>query len=1625
MGDDFIHLHTHSDAGSILDGAGKISEYVKVAAERGCPAIAFTEHGSMRGYQTQHDQCKEYNIKPIYGIEFYVSNDMRRKGLTEDERNDITKGLKRGEFKDAIKQYEDQHGIRDRWHLTCWAKNKIGLRNMMRLSSLAYTEGFYYKPRIDLKELFKHKEGLAIATGCCSSVVYDRAVAGKRKMAFEVAENLRENFGENLWIEVQPHAIEDQVTANKMALELKDRWGKHGRLLATQDAHYVHADDSAMHEVLLCIGTNDVLSNPDRFRFTGNDFYFKTRKEMQDKFINCHSYMGAKAIKEALDSTLVFNDTVEDKIVTIDQFKCLVPDIDIPEKYRGDQFGYLTALCKRGWTWREIPERAKTLAVREKIDYEVALRRYIDRLKMELAAIQKQKFVPYFLLIQNMYDWMRGQKIICGPGRGSAAGSLVCYLVGITAVDPIEHHLLFERFISPSRIDSPDIDCDVEDSRRQEILEHLRVQYGQDKVCQIATVGKLSGKAVIRDVARVLEVPYMAVSQVTKSIIERSSGDERASQTVEDSFKEFEVCRAFNKKYPDVLKYAKKLEGMAKTLGIHAAGIVTSPEPLMDIIPLEIRKHDGRDVIVSAIDMYGVAACGLLKIDVLGLRTLSVLRECLEAVETEHGKKIDLEKLDLNMPDTLQGFTDHDYCGIFQYDSPGADKVCSGVKFEQFEDIAAMTALNRPGTSRSGLASQYVARKKNPKLISKSSYHPAVSEITKDTLGIIVYQEHVMRIFTDVAGFPPATADSLRKKIAKKFGNETIGKERENFINGAMKVWGTRGMTKEIAGKIMNAVTFFGCIAGDSMVLTPIGARRIDSLVIGDAICSVRDSMIVDNRVKNISSTGIKKLYNISLDNGSSIRASATHWWLGKNGWIETNRLKEDDELYYVYGNTIQQADANRRIDSTKINRVKEDCVPWEKRRSKNSLCSGEDRTREMGVGAQIGARGEVGQEAQKGRDSAPQRWERDKQQSREPRIVDQVTTHIASQESIQGAGMCRDQLFAPSILPRNVQSMLSGVVSCQKNQDGNSSELDHDTKNVWAFTNRETPGTDQYRIAASPKIENEAPCIVLDGELPSESCVKGYVSTALLCRVVGIEECGEEVAWDLECEGEPANYLVATNSELNEFIISHNSYGFNHSHAVAYGMIAYWTMFLKRSYPIEFFWALLKNEPERQRLQQIAKDAKRHEIALLPPSVVNSGKHFTIDRANNAIRGSLVDIKGVGDAAAEAIMATQPYKDFGDFVQRVDRRKAHKGVIVALAKAGALDDLIPNARWLIDNIETLWKELGKKGWTRTTQKLLDDSAAEPQYSVEERQVVASKVNPLAFGKHPLDAYSKFMERSVKIPITPMADEDFFKNNDERGVFVAGVIVEVKYNQVGDFHTGELPSEKEREHQFWGARYANVNVEDIGGKQNRIKIDFDIFDDFRDVVDSGLGTPVVVHAYVNSKYENMRGHFIVNLEEYRKHIEAGVKLTTWENIIGGNHPAKTHPWKDGDKVLEYEKDGEKKSIKRSENMVRNATFFAECSDKFVGVVTNVKLKYDKRDKEMAFIGMMGGTGKFISVIVFGSNWFKEVKQALTPGNMVKIQLDRQRDKSRWSYFYNGGEINVLKRVSATKASTIE
>ncbi len=1367
---DLVHLHAHSEF-SILDGCGKQDDYIDYAKHLGHPAVCFTEHGTLRGAYKLHETTNIMGgIKPIYAIEFYMALNHLATGLPAQELADI-----RGEHENktaqnkAIRAREKQLNIKRRYHSTVLAKDDIGLKNLYKLSTVGWVDGFYSRPRIDFDLLEKYGDGLIVLSGCMAGYICAAILEGRFDQALKLVDRFRNRWGDDFYIEIMPNSLPEQVKLNLALAQIARATGV--PMVATADVHYMLKSDWEAHEVLLCVNTKKKMSDPERWTFGTREFWFQTRREMEGNFATCHPGLPERDVWAALDQTVKIADKCVAKM-DIDRFRALSPDLIVPKEHVSE-FQWLLHLCLEGWDRRDIPKRAAALAKKRGAPLAEVMEEYADRLALELKMIEMKKAVTYFLIIWDLYAWVRGQGIVCGPGRGSAGGSLVSYLIALTDVDPVEHGLIFERFMNPDRIDMPDIDCDFEDRRRQEIVDWLRVRWGEDKVSQISTVTRMTGKACLRDLSRVLDVPPGEVDAVVKSIVLRSSGDERESQTIEDAMVEFDVGRAFNESYPDVLRLAKRLEGQARGLGLHAAGVIVAGDELTDWVPLETRASNGKRVTCTAFDMMGAEAQGLMKIDVLGLRTLSVISDALQAIKKRTGEVIDLNWIDLNDQKTLDNFTAGHFAGVFQFDTASAEKICEGVTFDRFDDIPAMVALDRPGTARSGLATQYLERKGDPS--KRVSIHPLIDRICDDTLGIIVYQEHVIKIFIEVAGFAPGTADSLRKAIAKKWGDEKLGKERENFVEGAL----SRGFPEALAEKIFEQIKFFGCLPLDAEIATPTGPKTMGDIRVGDEVLSLEydqnpnpyspsEPKVVANRVKRKEYTR-KRLVELELEDGTIQRCSEDHWWLTSEGYKKTVDLSLHSDLLSL-----------------------------------------------SPEGARLGT----------------------------PRRVTRITL---TDETVEVA--------------------------------------------------------------------------------------------------------------DIEVENDPHNYT------LSNGLTSHNSYGFNKSHATAYGLISYWEMWLKTYYPRELMWGLLANEPDRARMMKLVREARRLGVEVIQPNVSTSGERFTI--TEGAIQSGLVELKGVGSAAVTSIVANQPYKSFKDFIDRIDLRRCHKGVITALAKSGALVDLIPNTRWFLENMEKHWDRRKTLNW----DKLLKESMDFEQFSDDDKTMTAAEVSPLAFGKHPIEVHSDFLD-AAPVDWVSLEDDAIW---DLKWAWAYGTMVELRYNQVGDFHSGKDPTDAEKARKKWGARYANVNLEDASGVNKRIKVDHDIFSSVREVVDKGAGWPVAALVTVNKRWKSLRVKIFLDVVELRRKAEAGEPWTPLEQALF--EPGKLfegHKKNDLTRKMRRAKQGSRQKL-------TGVCLIAAFSDKL-----------DKNDNEMGFITVYGRGGAY-ETVAFASVW-PEVKGEVAAGRLVKMTV---------------------------------
>ena len=737
----FVHLHAHSEY-SLLDGSIKVVDLVRRAKELDMPAVALTDHGNMHGAIHFHRAAKKAGIRGVIGIEAYI---------TRGSRHD--RGRKKGEPSQTD-------------HLILLARDLEGYHNLVKLSSMAFLEGFYYKPRIDFELLAAHSAGLIGTTACLRGTVAQAALGEGFDQACASALRYRDIFGEgNFYVEMQDHGLEAQKQLNEIYRRLAKTTGL--PLTVSNDVHYLGKDDAEAHEVLLCLQTGSDIDDPKRFRFTTTELFFKTPEEMRALFPDDAA---------ALENTVAIAERCN---VELREGTLHLPRFPLPDGFASN------------------PDYLRHLA------YEGARRRYGEvtpaiekRLEFELSVIAKMSFDGYFLIVRDIVDFARRSGIPVGPGRGSAAGSLVTYSIGITDVDPLAHDLLFERMLNPERISMPDIDIDFCFERRDEVIRYVIDRYGQSNVCQIITFGTMAARAVVRDVGRVLKVPYDEIDRIAKLIPGTPGTSLKESvETVAD----LKTLVENSDSYRRLIKLSLTLEGLARHASTHAAGIIITPTPLVNHVPL---YKSSRDEITTQYDMKSVDAIGLLKIDVLGLRTLTVIDKALRMVAENHGRVLRAEEIPLEDEGAYDLLRAGRTVGVFQLESSGMRELLKNLKPTGFHDVVAVNALYRPGPLGSDMVTHFVDCKHGRREINYE--HPLLEPILRDTYGVILYQEQVMRIASDLGGFSLGEADLLRKAMGKK-QKDIMAEQRKKFLEGAKE----RSIARGVAEKIFSQMEKF------------------------------------------------------------------------------------------------------------------------------------------------------------------------------------------------------------------------------------------------------------------------------------------------------------------------------------------------------------------------------------------------------------------------------------------------------------------------------------------------------------------------------------------------------------------------------------------------------------------------------------------------------------------------------------------------------------------------------------------------------------------------------------------------------------------------------------------------
>lgn len=824
---DFTHLHLHTEY-SFLDGFGKVwnsdlkekGELIVRLEQLGQKYAAITDHGTTAGWVRWDKACKAANIQPIFGVEGYYCNDRKVQGLPEAAKLQAVRGLSNRKDKNAATRAEEAKlGLDRRSHFVALAMNQEGLIEIQKTMSIAATEGFYKRPRWDW-ELIQQMKNCIFLTACHGGVfnyylnkVEDNPNDKERliESALVEARKWKKELGVRLYVELMAIDWPKQGSTDAMLYDIAKELNL--PMVITNDCHYPNPEDWEGHDILLALQsshwddlqTKDVLNDPNRMRYDMQDLYVKSRKEMFTSFRKHHKWMPKKEVTKALDRTVEVAECCHHDII---KKKMIMPVIEVPQVKISDRYSdysvqekYLMYLIFRGWR-KKIKPHITDLK---------QLKVYRRRLTEEVKLITKQGFTPYFILCNRLMKWVDQNGIARGPARGSSAGSLVSYLLDITMIDPIPHKLLFSRFIDPNRTDFPDIDMDFEDVRRHEIIQYFINTYGEDRVVMLGNFLTYKAKLTLKDVARLFKVPTFEVQKICDLVVQRSGADSRLSFCLKDTFEQHEFAKAFAEKYPKVVKFSEQMEGLTKSFSVHAAAVAISDEHINTYTAYR-RFDKNSNFRVATMDRRDCEDIGMLKLDILGLNTMGIISEAKKLIKRRYDKDIDLEDLCRDVSynggdqEVYRSFADANTVGIFQFGSPGLTRLAKQMKIDKFDEISDATALHRPGPIHAGAMNKYPAYKFG-KVKKKKALHPIIKKHTKDTYGLIIYQEQVMMIVRELGGFDWAQTNTVRKVMSKSGGAEYFMKTFwPTFKEGCAK----HGLDEKTALKAFNQIMSFG-----------------------------------------------------------------------------------------------------------------------------------------------------------------------------------------------------------------------------------------------------------------------------------------------------------------------------------------------------------------------------------------------------------------------------------------------------------------------------------------------------------------------------------------------------------------------------------------------------------------------------------------------------------------------------------------------------------------------------------------------------------------------------------------------------------------------------------------------
>lgn len=1218
MSSSFVHLHVHSDY-SLLDGMGKIKDYVALAQSYGMEALSLTDHGVMYGAIELYMTAKKQGVKPIVGCEMYVApRSMRDKAGKVDA---------------------------DYAHLLVLARDYEGYQNLLKLVSCAHLEGYYYKPRIDHELLAKHSRGLVVTSSCIGGEVAKLLLQDRDGEAREIADKYRSIVGsDNYFIEVQDHPFEEQQIANKKLVALARDMNI--PLVATADVHYPRAEDHEIQDILLCIQTGRMVSDANRMRMSSKTNYLRSPEEMEKAFAE---------LPESLSNTLQIAEMCD---LEIPMGQWILPHYDVPDGFTPAT--YLRHLCEEGLKRRYA---TVTEEVRRRLEY-------------ELDIIEKKGYPTYMLIVQDFVNWARQQEI-AATSRGSAAGSLVSYLTNITSADPLEYKLPFERFLNPYRPSPPDIDMDFEDSRREEVIQYVTRKYGDDRVAQIITFGTMEARAAVRDVGRVLGISYSDCDSVAKMI--------QPGSTLAQSIEASSALREWRDRDPQIrrlLEVAARLEGVTRHASTHAAGVIISRDPIVNYAPMQ-REASGNKPLVQY-DMRVSEAVGLLKMDFLGLANLSILGRAVKTIKETTGREIDLDTLPLDDAKTYALLSSGETTGVFQLESPGMRRYIKELRPTDIRDVAAMISLYRPGPME--MIPTYIERKHDP---SKITYLvPQLKSILQDSYGVLVYQDDILLLSIEVAGYTWEEADKLRKAVGKKIKAE-LDAQREKFVKGCQS---HGGLTSEKALELWDWLLPFArygfgkCASGRTYVTLPGGSRmqisRAYALGIREVMSMWPDGQIRPHKVRRIVCTGKKALVQVRTKSGRRIKVTPEHRLLTTEGYKPVSVMSVGMELIIAPRRTAEAQRMARRRTMTALKKTDE------QRRRASVRLGAMQRQQDPGeLVAHLKEWAENNPDAV--RANALKMHERLKwlhvndPDWKQRTIANSIASTRACYDTGPGYGRCSiatNGMWCASQPERDMCEWLieQGIDFEMHKVLDNGRICDFYFRGIyWEMDGMDRAPeyfVDKYGDLPYVVVTPEDFCSVVAGHLGLAHAVNGD-------PIVSIRQCGEEVAYDIEMEPDgPLNYIANK-------LVSHNS------HAAAYSLVAYQTAYLKANYPSEYMSAFLTvGIGNSEKIASGIAECKRMGVPVLPPDINRSEEGFSLERGAGGpapIRFGLGAIKNVGSAPIAAIVAARnelPERRFKSLVhlcQTVDSRLVNRRVLESLIKAGAADEFGARAQLL------------------------------------------------------------------------------------------------------------------------------------------------------------------------------------------------------------------------------------------------------------------------------------------------------------------------------------------------------